>query len=132
MAEFDLIDLIRRRCDIARADVRLGIGDDAAIVAPTPGCELAISVDMLVEGRHFLAGVDPESLGHKALAVNLSDMAAMGARPRWALLGGALPDEIAAQRGVRRATIKSQLRSIFAKTRTRGQRDLMRLAFSLR
>jgi thiamine-monophosphate kinase len=72
--------------------VRLGIGDDAAVVAPTPGCELAISVDMLVEGRHFLADVDPESLGHKTLAVNLSDLAAMGARPRWALLGGALPD----------------------------------------
>jgi thiamine-monophosphate kinase len=74
------------------ASVRLGIGDDAALVAPAPGCELAISVDMLVEGRHFLPDVDPESLGHKTLAVNLSDMAAMGARPRWALLGGALPD----------------------------------------
>jgi len=74
------------------SSVRVGIGDDAAIVAPTPGCELAISVDMLVEGRHFLADVDPESLGHKTLAVNLSDMAAMGARPRWALLGVALPD----------------------------------------
>jgi thiamine-monophosphate kinase len=72
--------------------VRLGIGDDAAVIAPTPGCELVISVDMLVEGRHFLRDVDPESLGHKALAVNLSDLAAMGARPRWALLGGALPD----------------------------------------
>jgi thiamine-monophosphate kinase len=72
--------------------VRLGIGDDAALVVPTTGCELAISVDMLVEGRHFLADVDPEALGHKTLAVNLSDLAAMGARPRWALLGGALPD----------------------------------------
>ena len=60
--------------------MRLGIGDDAAIVAPTPGCELAISVDMLVEGRHFLPDVDPEALGHKTLAVNLSDLAAMGAR----------------------------------------------------
>jgi thiamine-monophosphate kinase len=74
------------------ASVRLGIGDDAAVVAPTPGCELAISVDMLVEGRHFLSDVNPEALGHKTLAVNLSDLAAMGARPRWALLGGALPD----------------------------------------
>ena len=63
-----------------------------AVVAPTPGCELAFSVDMLVEGRHFLADVDPASLGHKTLAVNLSDMAAMGATPRWALLAGALPD----------------------------------------
>jgi thiamine-monophosphate kinase len=53
---------------------------------------LVFSVDMLVEGRHFLANVDPARLGHKTLAVNLSDMAAMGARPRWALLGCALPD----------------------------------------
>ncbi|MFO1324977.1 MAG: thiamine-phosphate kinase [Burkholderiales bacterium] len=73
--------------------VRLSIGDDAAVVAPTPGAELALSVDMLVEGRHFLPDVDPASLGHKTLAVNLSDMAAMGATPRWALLGGALPDD---------------------------------------
>jgi len=70
----------------------LGIGDDAALLAPTPGCELVVSVDMLVEGRHFFAEVDPEALGHKTLAVNLSDMAAMGAAPRWALLAGALPE----------------------------------------
>ena len=80
----------------AIASVRLGVGDDAALVAPAPGCELAVSVDMLVEGRHFLADVDPETLGHKTLAVNLSDMAAMGATPRWALLAGALPDVDAA------------------------------------
>jgi len=73
------------------ASVHLGVGDDAALLAPSPGCELAVSVDMLVAGRHFLADVDPEKLGHKALAVNLSDMAAMGAVPRWALLAGALP-----------------------------------------
>jgi thiamine-monophosphate kinase len=71
--------------------VVLGIGDDAALVAPTPGTELVLAVDMMVEGRHFLAGADPASLGHKILAVNLSDLAAMGARPRWALLAGALP-----------------------------------------
>lgn len=71
--------------------VVLGVGDDAALVAPTPGTELVLAVDMMVEGRHFLAGADPESLGHKILAVNLSDIAAMGARPRWALLAGALP-----------------------------------------
>ena len=69
-----------------------GVGDDAALLAPSPGCELAVSVDMLVAGRHFLPDVDPEKLGHKTLAVNLSDMAAMGATPRWALLAGALPD----------------------------------------
>jgi len=89
--EFALIARYFQR-PVHDASVRLGIGDDAAVVAPTPGCELAISVDMLVEGRHFLADVDPEALGHKTLAVNLSDLAAMGARPRWALLGGALPD----------------------------------------
>jgi thiamine-monophosphate kinase len=72
--------------------VRLGVGDDAALVVPTPGCELAAAVDMLVAGRHFVADTDPAGLGHKALAVNLSDMAAMGATPRWALLAGALPD----------------------------------------
>src|SRR5258707_13720762 len=53
---------------------------------------VAVSVDMLVEGRHFLVGTDPRRLGHKALAVNLSDLAAMGATPRYALLAGALPD----------------------------------------
>jgi thiamine-monophosphate kinase len=69
-----------------------GVGDDAALLAPTPGCEIAVSVDMLVGGRHFLADAEPERLGHKTLAVNLSDLAAMGATPRWALLAGALPD----------------------------------------
>jgi thiamine-monophosphate kinase len=91
MNEFALIDRYFRRA-ISDPAVRLGIGDDAAIIAPRPGFELAVSVDMLVEGRHFLPDVDPESLGHKTLAVNLSDLAAMGATPRWALLGGALPD----------------------------------------
>ena len=91
MNEFALIDRYFRRATNDPA-VRVGIGDDAAVVAPTPGCDLVFSVDMLVEDRHFLAGVDPATLGHKTLAVNLSDMAAMGARPRWALLAGALPD----------------------------------------
>ncbi len=72
--------------------VLLGVGDDGAIVRPAPGHDLVVTVDMLVEGRHFLAGTDPERLGHKALAVNLSDLAAMGATPRYALLAGALPD----------------------------------------
>jgi thiamine-monophosphate kinase len=89
LSEFELIDRFFRRP--ARHAV-LGVGDDAALLAPTPGCELAVSVDMLVAGRHFFADVDPEALGHKALAVNLSDMAAMGASPRWALLAGALPN----------------------------------------
>ena len=91
MNEFALIDRYFRR-DVRDTAVRMGIGDDGAVVAPAPGCDLVFSVDMLVEGRHFLADVDPATLGHKTLAVNLSDMAAMGATPRWALLGGALPD----------------------------------------
>ncbi len=73
--------------------VVVGVGDDAAVVAPSPGCELVLAVDMMVEGRHFLRDADPVTLGHKILAVNLSDMAAMGARPRWALLALALPGE---------------------------------------
>ena len=90
MNEFALIERYFRRPARDPA-VRLPIGDDAAVVAPAPGCEIVLAVDMLVEGRHFLPDVDPAALGHKTLAVNLSDLAAMGARPRWALLAGALP-----------------------------------------
>ncbi len=91
MNEFALIDRYFRHAT-RDAAVRLGIGDDGAVVSPAPGCELVLSVDMLVEGRHFLPDAAPAALGHKVLAVNLSDMAAMGAKPRWALLAGALPD----------------------------------------
>lgn len=69
----------------------LGVGDDCALTRVRPGCELAVTTDMLVEGTHFFRGADPRALGHKALAVNLSDMAAMGATPRWATLALALP-----------------------------------------
>ena len=69
----------------------LGGGDDSALVSPSAGHELAISTDMLVAGTHFFPDAEPESLGWKALAVNLSDLAAMGARPRWALMAAALP-----------------------------------------
>ena len=69
----------------------LGVGDDGAIVRPSPGMELVISTDMLVAGTHFLADTDPAALGWKTLAVNVSDLAAMGAQPRWALLAAALP-----------------------------------------
>jgi thiamine-monophosphate kinase len=89
--EFALIDRYFRRAP-RNASVRVGVGDDAAVIRPSPGMELAISVDMLVEGRHFLRDTDPHRLGHKTLAVNLSDLAAMGATPRYALLAGALPD----------------------------------------
>ena len=88
MNEFQLIEHFFHR---PAPDAVLGVGDDAAILRPTPGCDLHVSTDMLVAGRHFLADVDPRALGHKALAVNLSDMAAMGARPRWVLLSLALP-----------------------------------------
>lgn len=73
--------------------VVLGIGDDCALLQPAPGQQLAISTDMLVEGRHFLPSVDPAALGHKALAVNLSDLAAMGARPLAFTFALALPPE---------------------------------------
>ena len=69
----------------------LGPGDDCALLQPSPGMELAITTDMLVEGTHFLPGTDPANLGWKALAVNVSDLAAMGAKPRWVLLAGSLP-----------------------------------------
>ena len=68
-----------------------GVGDDCVLVRPNAGLELAMTTDMLVEGRHFARGADPRKLGHKALAVNLSDLAAMGAAPRWALLSIGLP-----------------------------------------
>jgi thiamine-monophosphate kinase len=87
-SEFALIDRYFRR---ATTHTQLGVGDDGAIVRPSPGMELVISTDMLVSGTHFLADANPEDLGWKALAVNVSDMAAMGARPRWALLAAALP-----------------------------------------
>ena len=74
----------------------LGVGDDCALLKPAPGMQLAVSSDMLVEGRHFFAGTDPERLGHKALAVNLSDLAACGARPLAFTLALALPQVDAA------------------------------------
>jgi thiamine-monophosphate kinase len=69
----------------------LGVGDDCALLRPDTGLDLAVTTDMLIEGRHFLPDADPRALGHKALAVNLSDLAAMGATPRWATLSLALP-----------------------------------------
>ena len=88
MGEFDLIDRFFKR-PVRRA--ALGVGDDCALLNPTPGMQLAISTDLLLEGRHFLSTVDPVRLGHKALAVNLSDLAACGATPRAFTLALALP-----------------------------------------
>jgi thiamine-monophosphate kinase len=95
LSEFSLIDRFFARRAAARpadaASGTLGIGDDCALLAPRAGEMLAISTDMLVEGRHFFADVDPEALGHKALAVNLSDLAAMGAQPQAFTLAFSLP-----------------------------------------
>ncbi|MSQ71461.1 MAG: thiamine-phosphate kinase [Betaproteobacteria bacterium] len=88
-AEFELI---RKYFHRATPSAVLGVGDDCALVQPRQGMALAISTDMLLEGRHFLPGTDPRRLGRKSLAVNLSDLAAMGADPRWATLGLAIPD----------------------------------------
>src|SRR5215216_4541691 len=88
MGEFDLIERYFTR-PARRAS--LGIGDDCAILSLTPGAQLATSSDMLVEGRHFLSTVLPERLGHKALAVNLSDLAACGATPIAFTLALAMP-----------------------------------------
>lgn len=90
-SEFELIARHFTRAPQAGGPVLLGVGDDCALLSPPAGEALAISTDMLVEGRHFFAGTDPEALGHKALAVNLSDLAAMGARPLGFTLALALP-----------------------------------------
>lgn len=87
-SEFDLIQRFFTRP--AQSAV-LGVGDDSALIRVTAGNLLAVSSDMLVSGRHFLPDADPYLLGHKTLAVNLSDLAAMGAIPRWATLALALP-----------------------------------------
>ena len=73
------------------ANAVLGVGDDCALLRVSPGCELAVSTDTLVSGTHFFPDADAEKLGHKALAVNLSDLAAMGALPRYVLLALTLP-----------------------------------------
>ena len=80
MGEFELIQRYFQH-GLRPEGVALGNGDDCALLAPAPGMRLAVSTDMLVEGRHFLSTVSPQALGHKALAVNLSDLAAMGAQP---------------------------------------------------
>ncbi|HTP62043.1 MAG TPA: thiamine-phosphate kinase [Burkholderiales bacterium] len=84
-------ELIRKYFDRPAPSAALGVGDDAALLRPNAGMELAVSTDLLLEGRHFRVGADARRLGHKSLAVNLSDMAAMGAAPRWATLALSLP-----------------------------------------
>ncbi len=91
-AQLSEFDLIRRFFTRPVRKAVLGVGDDCALIDPRPGHHLAISTDMLVSGRHFFADVPPRALGHKALAVNLSDLAAMGAEPRAFTLALALPE----------------------------------------
>lgn len=90
-AEFQLINWLRQR-SARHAQVRLGIGDDAAALQPSPGEQLLVTTDMLMDGRHFVVGqIDPRLIGRKALAVNLSDIAAMTGRPIAAFVSWALP-----------------------------------------
>ncbi|HEX3849033.1 MAG TPA: thiamine-phosphate kinase [Steroidobacteraceae bacterium] len=91
LGEFDLIDRYFARRAGGGSGVGLGIGDDAALLSVPQGSELVVSVDTLVCGRHFPEDTDPRSIGHRALAVNLSDIAAMGAKPAWATLALTLP-----------------------------------------
>jgi len=94
LGEFELIDrYFARRANgpAPRGDVIVGIGDDAAVLRVPPNADLVAAVDTLVEGRHFPAGSDPRSIGHRSLAVNLSDLAAMGATPAWATLALTIP-----------------------------------------
>ena len=86
--EFALIDRYFAR---PTPSAVLGPGDDCALLQPSPGMQLAVTTDMLVADTHFLPDTDPKNLGWKAIAVNLSDLAAMGAKPRWVTLAGALP-----------------------------------------
>lgn len=89
--EFELIEMIRASTLAPRDDVRTGIGDDAAVLRVPPGQDLVAAIDTMVEGVHFLPGTAAVDLGWKALATNLSDLAAMGATPAWALLALTMP-----------------------------------------
>ena len=92
MNEFEIIArYFKRAYPQSRGDLRLGIGDDAAIIRPAADAELLVSMDTLVAGAHFFANAPAADIARKALAVNLSDMAAMGARPRWLSLSLTLP-----------------------------------------
>ena len=92
MSEFELIDRHFARLGAERGDVRVGVGDDGAVVMPPAARELVMVVDTLVESVHFPRGSPAASIGHRAFAVNLSDIAAMGAEPAWALLALTLPE----------------------------------------
>lgn len=99
LTELELIDRYFRDCGAPRPDVIAGVGDDAALLAMPPDAELVAATDTLVAGVHFPEGSPAASIGHRALAVNLSDLAAMGARPAWALLALTVPRAEAAWLG---------------------------------
>lgn len=113
LGEFELIDRFFRDIGAPRADVVLGVGDDGALLRPPPGTDLVAVSDTLVEGVHFPSGCDPSSIGHRALAVNLSDIAAMGGTPLWALLSLTLPQ-------VEEAWLEGFARGFGALARTHG------------
>lgn len=92
LSEFELIAQYFSQLGMLRDDVVLGVGDDAALLSMPAGRELVVTVDTLIAGVHFPRDTDPESIGHKALAVNLSDLAAMGAQPAWVTLALTLPE----------------------------------------
>ncbi|MBQ4812989.1 thiamine-phosphate kinase [Pseudoalteromonas luteoviolacea] len=92
MKEFELINHYFKGRGITRRDVAIGIGDDCAVVEVPENCQLAVTTDTLVEGVHFFPDIPPRALGHRVLAVNLSDLAAMGAEPTWVSIGLTLPD----------------------------------------
>ncbi|EYC50143.1 thiamine monophosphate kinase [Hylemonella gracilis str. Niagara R] len=117
LGEFELIArYFQRQAAPVHPAVALGIGDDCALLQTPPGAQLAISSDMLVEGQHFFPDVDPEALGHKALAVNLSDLAACGAQPLAFTLALALPDSNV----TREAWIKAFTHGLFALADAQG------------
>ncbi|MBS1269353.1 MAG: Thiamine-monophosphate kinase [Gammaproteobacteria bacterium] len=91
MDEFGIVDRFFKRQSVRRKDVSLGIGDDTAVVSPSDSRKLVVTTDVLVSGVHFPEYTEPASIGHKVLAVNLSDIAAMGGVPAWATMALVLP-----------------------------------------
>src|SRR6184192_4297386 len=124
LSEFALIERYFRGCGAQRPDVLAGIGDDAALLSVAPDAELVAATDTLVAGVHFPHQSPPASIGHRALAVNLSDLAAMGARPAWALLALTLPDADEGWRSLRRALARWRVRMRWPSSAATRRTDL--------
>ncbi len=92
LSEFEIIHQIFQQQKVERSDVVIGIGDDAAVIDVPAGFELAVSTDTLIANVHFPEDMKPKDIGYRALAVNLSDLAAMGAEPAWMTLALTLPE----------------------------------------